>query len=115
MSQFSVITDAPSDKVMAAFDAPLMGNRKVKPVISLAGMDEGKAAIIVTVEDWAGSLLTAALRRMGAWFDRIAPQGRIPTGRPIVSHAGASQVRREKRIDDVTRRDRAIRRAMKAA
>lgn len=115
---YSVITTAPSDKIMAAFDAPLVGNRKVRPSIKFAGMEEGKNAIIVTVEDWAGSILNGVLRKMGAWYDRAMPQGRIPSGRPIVSHAGASSVRNQKRdarIDGLTRKDRAIRRAMKGA
>jgi hypothetical protein len=111
---YSVITDAASNEVMAAFDAPLVGNRKINPSIRYAGAIEGKNTIIVSVEPWAGPVLAGVLRRLGAWFDRAAPQGRIPRGQPIVGRAGASQVRNQ-RFDRVDRKDRKIRRAMKAA
>jgi hypothetical protein len=52
---------------------------------------------------------------MRAWFDRFQPPGRLPTGKPIVSHAGASSVRNQRRLDGLARKDRAIRRQMKAA
>jgi hypothetical protein len=107
---FSVITDAPSNEVIAAVNGPTVGNRRVNPSVKLAGMHEGKNAIIVTVPDWAGTILATALRRMGAWFDRATPPGRVPTGRPIVSYAGASSIRRQ---DD--RRSRKAARRAKAA
>lgn len=114
-SVHSVITDAASTEVMAALDAPLVGNRKINPTIRYAGEVEGRAnTIIVTVEPWAGSILNSILRGLGAWYDRIAPQGRIPRGAPVVGRAGASQVRNQK-FDRVDRKDRAVRRAMKAA
>ena len=94
---FSVITTAPSNEVLAAVQGPRLGNRQITARIQYAGKEEGKDAIIVTVEPWAGSILTATLRKMGAWFDRVKPQGKIPTGKPVVSYAGASQVRHEKR------------------
>jgi len=110
---YSLITDADSRDVMAAFDAPQLGNRKVQPAIRLALGEPG--AIIVSVPEWAGTMLTAALKRLGAWFDRATPPGRIPSGRPIVSYAGASSIRNQRKIDKQTRRDREIRRAMKQA
>lgn len=110
--QFSVITDAASVDLMREFDAPQMGNRKVAPVIRLAPGEKG--AIIVTVEAWAATALTSALKRLGAWFDRATPPGRIPSGRPIVSYAGASSIRNQRKIDTITRKDREIRRAMDA-
>lgn len=115
---YSVITDAASNEVMAALDVPMLGNRRVNPTIRFAGEVEGKNTIIVTVDNWAGPILNGVLRGLKAWFDRAAPQGRIPTGRPVVSHAGASTVRNQKRnngIDAITRKDREIRRALKAA
>ena len=108
---FSIITTAASNEVIAAVSAGI-GNRRINPQFYLSRDEPG--AIIVSVPDWAGTLLTAALRRMGAWFDRAMPAGRIPTGRPIISHAGASQVRNQ-RFDRVDRRDRKVRRDMKGA
>lgn len=112
---YSVITTAPSNEVLAAVSGPRLGNKQVRPVFRYAGSEEGKDAVIVTVEDWAGAILTAALRKMGAWFDRVAPQGRIPSGRPIITHAGASSIRNQRKVDGLARKDRAIRRAMKGA
>lgn len=107
---FQVITTAASDELLRQIGTVPMGNRTPNTQIRLAPSTEGRGAIIVTVPDWFGSTLVAVLRRMGAWFDRFAPAGRIPTGRPIVTHAGASQVRNQK-IDKITRVDRAIRAA----
>lgn len=107
---YSLITDAASTDVMAAFDAPQLGNRKVNPQIRLAPGEPG--AIIVSVPEWAANSLRSVLSNLRAWFDRPQAPGRIPRGRPMVSAAAASSIRR---YDNVNRKDRKIRRAMKAA
>jgi hypothetical protein len=108
---YSVITDAASTDVLKALEAPMLGNRRIGASVRLAPGEPG--AIIVTVQDWAGTSLNAALKRLGAWFDRALPPGRVPSGRPIVSHAGASSIRNQRKLDGLARKDRAIRRAMK--
>lgn len=108
---YSIVTDADRREIEAAVGTAGLGNKRfhadIKPAPGEPGLN------IVRVPDWAGNTLRSALKRIGAWFDRAQPP-LTPKGRPIVARAGASTVRNQ-RFDKADRKDRAARRAMKAA